>query len=143
MSTYEAAIRLLARREHSRRELAGKLARKGHAEDEVAEALDAAEAEGLLSEARFAESYARARRDKGYGPVRIRAELRERGVAAEQAEGCLQALDEDWRALAESVRAKRFGPGRPREASERARQSRFLQYRGFDAELVRRVLEDE
>ena len=143
MSTYEAAIKLLARREHSRLELARKLDRKGHDAEAVTEALDAAEAEGLLSDERFAESYARARQEKGYGPVRIRAELRERGVTAELAGRCLEALDADWRALAGAVREKRFGAGKPREAAERARQSRFLQYRGFDADLVRRLLDED
>lgn len=143
MSPYEAAIRLLARREHSRLELARKLERKGHDPDDVTEALDTAEAEGLLSDERFAESYARARREKGYGPVRIRAELRERGVAGERAAQGLEALEEDWWSLAEAVRQKRFGRDKPREAAERARQSRFLQYRGFDAELVRRLLDED
>ncbi|HKJ76458.1 MAG TPA: regulatory protein RecX [Gammaproteobacteria bacterium] len=143
MSTYEAAITLLARREHSRLELGRKLEQKGHDPDVVTEALDTAEAEGLLSDERFAESYARARREKGYGPLRIRAELRERGVAAELAAQGMEALDEDWPSLAEAVRQKRFGGDKPREAKERARQSRFLQYRGFEADLVRRLLNED
>jgi len=87
-------------------------------------------------------SFVRARRDKGYGPVRIRGELRERGVDSETIEACLDQSDVAWLRLVASVRAKRFGLDLPDDFRERARQTRFLQQRGFTAEQIRGVLAD-
>jgi regulatory protein len=101
------ALGLLARREHSSLELAYKLSARGFDADLVASLLHRLSAEGLLSDARFAESFVRARRDKGYGPVRIRGELRERGVDSETIEACLDQSDVAWLRLVASVRAKR------------------------------------
>lgn len=134
------ALRLLARREHSRAELAAKLAARGHGRAAVAAALEALAAAGLQSDARFAEAYARSRIERGYGPLRIRAELRERGVGEAEAERALAVLAPDWTALAAGARARRFGPALPAEPAERTRQARFLAGRGFPAEVVRAVL---
>ena len=98
-------------------------------------------ATGALAEARFTESYVRARAARGKGPVRIRAELAERGVTAEQSTPALKEVEQDWHALARAVREKRFGPALPTDYKERARQARFLQYRGFDAAQIKSALE--
>ncbi len=139
----ETAIRLLARREHSRRELAAKLVARGFGDAAVAEVLDALEAEGLLSDARFVESYLHSRREKGYGPLRLRAELRERGVDEALIESGLAALDAEWTSICERAWRKRFGGRRPRGFGERARQQRFLYQRGFAPEHFRSLLEGE
>lgn len=133
---------LLARREHSVRELARKLTARGHAEAVVVAALAALEAEGLLSDARFAESFVHSRRQRGAGPRRIRAELRERGVADGLIDTVLAAHAGAWQELARVVRAKRFGAGPPQGLRERARQVRFLQGRGFENGQVRAAIED-
>ncbi len=136
----EAAIRLLARREHSRRELANKLGARGFDQGVVDWTLDELEAERLLSDERFAEVFVRSRADNGYGPLRIRAELRERGVDDETIDGQLAGIDADWFALAAGVRRKRFGEPVPEAFKERAKQMRFLQYRGFDGEQIRAAM---
>ena len=128
-----SALDLLARREHSRRELERKLAARGFPEESVATALDALEESGELAAARFTESFIRSRVAKGQGPARIRAELAERGIDREQAAALLRAAGIDWAAVASSVRGKRFGAERPTDFKERARQARFLEYRGFDS----------
>jgi regulatory protein len=128
-----AALDLLARREHSRRELERKLDARGFAEELIAPTLDALEESGELASARFTESFIRARAAKGQGPARIRAELAERGIDREQAAELLQSADIDWTAIAISVRDKRFGAAPPTDYNDRARQARFLQYRGFDS----------
>jgi len=124
------AIGLLARRDHSRAELLRKLTVRGFAVADAEALLDRLEAQRLQSDARFAECYARMRSDRGYGPQRIRAELRERGVAAELVEQQLADLarvdsriDDVWR--------RKFAGRLPRDYRERARQMRFLQQRGF------------
>ena len=135
-----AALDLLARREHSRRELERKLGARGFAEDLIAPTLDALEESGELASARFTASFIRARAAKGQGPARIRAELAERGIDRDQAADLLHAAAIDWAAVAVSVRAKRFGAGQPSDFKERARQARFLEYRGFDRGQIGRAL---
>jgi regulatory protein len=127
-----AALDLLARREHSRHELERKLGARGFPEELIAPTLDALEESGELAAARFTESFIRSRAAKGQGPARIRAELAERGIDREQAAELLHAAGIDWAAIASSVRNKRFGALRPTDFKERARQARFLEYRGFD-----------
>ena len=131
-----AALDLLARREHSRRELERKLGARGFPDEMIASTLDALEQSGELAAARFTESFIRARAAKGQGPARIRAELAERGIDREQAAELLRAAGIDWAAVASSVRDKRFGARRPTDFKERARQARFLEYRGFDRDQV-------
>ena len=136
-----AALQLLARREHSRRELTRKLAARGFPEDIISPVLDELERSGSLAEARFTESFVRSRVAKGQGPARIRAELAQRGVADAEVEGALHEADVDWLATIRAVRRKRFGPSPPRDYLERARQARFLEYRGFDSGQIRAALE--
>jgi regulatory protein len=134
------ALDLLARREHSRSELTRKLAARGFPDDVVTRALDELERTGVLANARFTASFVRSRVAKGQGPQRIRAELAQRGIVAAAADEGL-AADVDWLATIRAVRAKRFGPELPRDYAERARQARFLQYRGFDSAQIRVALE--
>ena len=136
-----AALELLARREHSRRELARKLAARRFPADAITSALDELERTGALADARFTDSFVRSRIAKGQGPQRIRAELAQRGITGDEANGGLRAADVDWLETIRAVRAKRFGPELPRDYAERARQARFLQYRGFDAAQIRAALE--
>jgi len=135
------ALDLLARREHSRRELARKLGARGFPEGVIASALDDLERSGALAEARFTESFVRSRVAKGQGPARIRAELAQRGVAGEEVDGALREAGVDWRETIRAVRQKRFGPVLPRDYRERARQARFLEYRGFSSAEIRAALE--
>ena len=136
-----AALELLARREHSRRELTRKLVARGFPDEVVAPVLERLERTGALADARFTDSFVRSRIAKGQGPQRIRAELAQRGIADGEAEGVLRAADVDWLVTIRAVRAKRFGPELPRDYTERARQARFLQYRGFDSAQIRAALE--
>ena len=68
--------------------------------------------------------------------MRIAAELRQRGIAPELIEAAL-ASGPDWRALARKVCRAKFGLQPPGSWAERARQARFLQYRGFSSDHIR------
>jgi regulatory protein len=129
-------MNLLARREHSLAELRDKLTVRGFEAADIESTLADLAREGLADEGRFVEAFVASRIRKGQGPIRIRAELIERGIASETIARCL-ADARDWRALAREVRAKRFGAAPPQDYRERARQARFLEYRGFTAEQVR------
>ncbi len=135
------ALSLLARREHSRAELARKLERKGFDGRHIDGVLTELEGQRLLCDARFAESFVQSRIAKGYGPARIRHQLRERGVEARLIETHLDECPLDWVAEIARVRRKRFGEAMPDGHHERARQARFLQYRGFSPDQIRRLLE--
>jgi regulatory protein len=136
---YPVAIALLARREHSARELERKLRDRGFAGEVICGCIARLQQERLQSDARYAESYVLMRAGKGYGPLRIRVELAERGVADEFIAPPLDEMDGQWQALAEEARRKRFGSKLPGEFQERARQARFLQYRGFATDHFRNV----
>jgi regulatory protein len=134
------ALDLLARREHSRRELERKLGARDFPTEIIEATLTELTTSGALAETRFTESFVRSRVARGQGPVRIRMELAERGIAADDSATVLRG-EQDWHALARAVRAKRFGPTLPKDFKERARQARFLQYRGFDAAQIKSALE--
>lgn len=135
-----AAIRLLAQREHSRHELQAKLARRFADNALCGQVLDDLEGRGLLSDERFTEQYVNSRMRKGFGPLRIRAELRERGVADELIEAWLDLSAEEWLAQLRHAAQGRFGDSAPEDARSQSRQARFLQYRGFPESLIRRYL---
>jgi regulatory protein len=135
-----AALALLAGRDFARKELARRLLRRGYPAAIVATVVDGLAAQRLLSETRFVEQFIRQHAGRGHGPVRIRVELRERGVADTDIEDGLEAAAEDWAGIARETRRKRFGLSPPGDYRERARQARFLQYRGFSAEQVRAAL---
>jgi regulatory protein len=136
------ALRLLARREHSRLELQQKLSAKGFNAPELEALLSQLEAENLLSDARFAEAYIRSRRQRGFGPQRIRLELQRRGVADETVAAYLHTNSADWVALARAQYKKRFGERQAPNYEERARRARFLLGRGFSKEVIYKVLDE-
>ena len=135
-----AALALLAGRDFGRTELARRLERRGYPSAVVAAVVDGLVAERLLSESRYVEQFIRQHAGRGHGPVRIRADLRERGVPDDEVEAGLAAADEDWAGLARLARQRRFGVSPPGDYPERARQARFLQYRGFTGEQIRAAL---
>jgi regulatory protein len=131
------ALQLLARRDHSRAELKAKLADQAESEAEIDAVLDALQAERLLSDHRYASQRVAARAAR-VGDLRLRQELRRSGVAEDDIDASLpEAGDEAARCRA--VWEKKFGRF-PADAAERARQMRFLQYRGFSGEAIRQAL---
>lgn len=137
-----SAIRLLARREHSTDELRRKLKRRGYNAATIDVVVGSLCATESVSDARFAESFVRVRCERGQGPVRIRAELRERGVTDMLADEVLTSTSEFWLERARKARVKRFGDAAPTAREDWNRQARFLAQRGFPADLIYRTLGD-
>ncbi len=135
-----AALAQLARRDFGRAELRERLIRKGCVPAIVDAVLGQLEAERLLSDARYVESAVRSHAGRGHGPFRVRAELRQRGLAPQLVDEALRESAVDWAALAVQLRRRRYGAAVPGDARERAKQARFLQYRGFTAEQIRAAL---
>lgn len=130
------ALRLLARREHSRLELSLKLRQRNIPGAIIETVLDDYENEGWLDDNRFADVYVRQRLDLGYGPLRILGELQQRGV--HRCPECLDEMtEEDWCQKAIGLRDKRFGLADLSEDwDEKMRQARFLNRRGFSVSQV-------
>ncbi|MCK9389034.1 MAG: recombination regulator RecX [Sulfuritalea sp.] len=136
----QRAIRLLARREHTRVELARKLAAHGTAE-EIGAVLGELQASHLQSDSRFAESYVRSHATR-LGASRLRQTLKTKGVTGELIEAQLaQGALPDELERARAVWRRKFSAV-PGDAKEWARQARFLQGRGFASDIIRRLLKE-
>jgi regulatory protein len=134
----ERALRLLARREHSRVELVRKLGQAGFAASDIAPLLDEFEAKNWLSDRRFAESYVADHRAKA-GSVKLAYDLRQRGVSDDVIEAVLGDNRDSELERAREVWKKKFGTP-PTGTTETARQMRFMQSRGFTVDTIRKVL---
>ncbi|WP_298187918.1 recombination regulator RecX [uncultured Pseudomonas sp.] len=135
-----AAMDLLARREHGRVELTRKLRRRGAADELIGAALDRLAEEGLLSEARYLQAFVSYKARAGYGPLRIREELTQRGLARSDVEQALRDSGIDWGEYLQETWRRKFAGELPHDARERAKQGRFLSYRGYPPELIGRLL---
>jgi len=136
-----AAIRLLSRREHSKKELKRKLLERDFDSHTIDNILISLQDDNLQSDDRFAECYVRSKVRKGVGPVRLRRDLHEHEISDEMIDCYLH--DYKWRQLAVEVRQKRFGLALPENFEERAKQMRFLQYRGFSTEQINGVMKSD
>jgi len=127
---------LLARRDYATLELRTRLADRGFSDEAVAAAITELTRERLLDDARYAHNYVTYHAGRGQGPIRIAAELRRYGVDAAAVDAALEN-GPDWQALARNVCRARFGAQPPSDWSQKARQARFLQYRGFSSDHIR------
>lgn len=137
---WRRALTLLARREHSQLELRRKLTSGGHPAPLAAAVAAELAALDLQSEARFVAGYIRSAVARGQGPLKMRAGLLRRGVAAEQVDAAL-ADREDWLELARQALVKRFGQEPPGTVADWARRARFLAGRGFPSDVVATLLD--
>ena len=139
-----AAVALLARREHSVAELKRKLSRR-HPQAMVEVVVARLAAKNLVSDSRFVTNFVHYHAPRGQGPLRIRSELRQQGIADEAitealADSRMTVSGMNWAELAAEVRQRKFGAARPGSLAERAKQARFLQYRGFNGDQIRAAL---
>jgi regulatory protein len=133
----ERAIRLLAGREHTRAELARKLAGHAGPDDDLSGLLDELAQRGQLSESRYAEARAR-QLSRKYGAARIAQELRAKGLPKEAAEAAAAAARTTELERAREIWSRKFGSP-PDSREERAKQVRFMQSRGFSFDAIRAV----
>ncbi|MDI9240396.1 recombination regulator RecX [Lysobacter sp. LF1] len=133
----QRALGLLARREHSRKELNRKLTSRGLDAVEVQAAVDRLAGEGWQDDTRFAESLVRSRAAGGHGPIRIRAELATHGLDREAIARAMDTFEGDWAETARDLVRRRFGPAVPDDLALQRKAADFLIRRGFDAACVR------
>jgi len=145
--SYAYAVALLARRDYSTRELRSKLKERGYLENAIEPVLIDLEETRKLDDARYGANVVASRSGRALGPARIRQELKRKGVAAETIDQALAGGEgepaPDFIQLARQARTRKFGPELPTDWKERARQARFLQYRGFSNDHIRAVLEGD
>ena len=132
----ESGLRLLARREHSQKELLNKLLLRGFGKDEILAVIDEFALQGWQSDSRYAESYARSRILKGYGPVWISYELKKNGIEAVDLEDIVCKTAGSWLELLEQVYTKKYGHDLRIDRNEWAKRSRFLMQRGFSGTMI-------
>jgi regulatory protein len=134
-----AAVALLGRRDFCSGELRQKLEADGYDRDLVAAAVAELIAGKIVNDARYAENYVAYHAERGQGPVRIAADLRALDLPSEVIQTALDS-GPDWRQRAREVRVRRFGLAEPASWAQKAKQGRFLQYRGFSSDHIRAAL---
>lgn len=139
-----SAVGLLARRDHSVAELRHKLQERGFTPVAIEPVLVDLEAGRLVDDARYGDNVVASRARRGQGPHRIRQELRRSGLARDTIDTAMDKNKDDapdFVKSAREARVRKFGPEIPVDRKERARQTRFLQYRGFSTDHIRAALE--
>jgi regulatory protein len=134
------ALRLLNRRDYCTAELTTRLMERGTGEQTAASVVADLGRERLVDDTRYVEHYVTWHASRGQGPLRIAHELKELGVAGALVEQAVDATSAAWRERCQKLRRRRFSDAPPEEWKERARQARFLQYRGFNADQIRAAL---
>lgn len=142
MDCHSKALDLLARREHSCKELQLKLAKRGYGHEEIQLVVQALQQSNLQSDERFSQSYVRYRAGQGFGPNRIRQELSARHVSQSLIESSLYEQEIDWIEQARMAKWKKFGSKIPEEFEEKIKQLKFLQYRGFESGQLPEIMGD-
>ena len=135
-----AALDALARRDYASQELHRKLLDRGYDAAVVGAVLERLCAEKLLDDQRYVENYVAYHAARGHGPIRVRADLRKLGVEGEKVDASVDAYP-DWIAQLKRAREKKFGTSLPTRYADRARQMRFLGYRGFTGAQIRTALD--
>ncbi|MGI9264098.1 MAG: regulatory protein RecX [Gammaproteobacteria bacterium] len=134
------AMDFLARREYGCEELQARLVKAGFDADIASQAVLQLADEGLQDDRRFVENFIQSRVNQGKGPVRIQADLGQKGLGSGLVDEVLQESDTDWFSIAHEERRKKFGPDVPGDFKEKARQMRFLQYRGFESAHIQAAI---
>ncbi len=134
-----AALDALARRDYASEDLRRKLLQTGYDSSVIAPLLDQLRAEKLLDDRRYAENFVAYHAARGQGPLRVRGELRRKGLEGVVVEACLDAYPE-WLVQLRKAQHKKFGATPPSNYADRQRQSKFLAYRGFTGAQIRAAL---
>lgn len=140
-SILHLGVSLLARREHSTKELTDKLKRKNFLLEEVQDVVQYLQDKDYQSDERYTDSYIRNRVNKGYGWQFIKNALSQQGISREIIQDQYKKCEIDWYLQAELAYNKRFSVHDIKDQKDKAKRIRFLQYRGFTMEEILAVVE--
>lgn len=129
-------LRLLARREYSQLELLTTLSLKGFIQQDIQAVIDRLANQGLQSDERFAEIYARSRFNKGFGSLKVAYELKQRGIDNFDLQAVIMENFGDETQLINQVYNKKYASILELTLKERLKRQRFLQQRGFSSKLI-------
>ncbi|MEN8710680.1 MAG: regulatory protein RecX [Arenicellales bacterium] len=132
----------MARREHGISELSRKLVVKQFDPLLVDEAIQGLVRDNLVSDERFCESMINSRLNRGHGPIKVRYELRNKGVPEHVVEKTMEELSPDWHQSLAGLIEKKYAGQLSRTPAERVKQVRFLSSRGFPHEMIYSVIQD-
>jgi len=135
-TSYDKAIDLLSRREHSRLELKRKLIQRDFPLEEINITLDQLTKKNFQSDERFTESYVRYRKEAGFGPLKITAELIERGISDALISAVIDLNANEWREQMITLWKRKFSDA----MKDKSKQFRFLLSRGFSTEMINKLL---
>lgn len=137
---YDQAVTLLAKRDYASGEIKRCLKRYSSDEDSINSVMDRLISYHYLDDSRLIEKEIKKQLAKRHGPSRIKQELRQKGLELLAIEQALEDLDVDWFELAEELRIKKFGDELPTDPKEKAKQIRYLQYRGHTMGIIMELL---
>lgn len=137
-----AALLMLARRDHSQHEITQKLIKKGYAKNDIEPIIQALVEKGWINDWHFAEHYLHAKKQKGYGPERIKQEMQIKGIPQEIIAELIHLTDNTWQAMIHAVWKKHFNCQNPKDFKIRVKQMRFFQYRGFTQDQIQSLYKD-
>ncbi|MDE0310182.1 MAG: regulatory protein RecX [Acidiferrobacterales bacterium] len=136
------AVRFLARREYCEQELTRKLTSRGASLESAQQVVDELKGRDMINDARFAQALVRVRMSKGYGPIKIRNELRQKGVSSDLIDSSLDFNREVWLDQIVGILRRKYKEVPPANFTEWAKRARFLQGRGFSTSQIRLTLGD-
>ena len=131
---------LLSRREHSKYELVLKLERRVDSSDKLLKEIDKISDQNLQSDERFSESYIRSRYNSGFGPSRIKYDLSKRRVAESIINDAFRDIDLNWLEKLKKENIKKYGNENPKNMQELSKRTKFFVQRGFDQEMIRKII---
>lgn len=134
-----AALDALGRRDHHSRDLERRLVEKGYDPAVAITVIERLLVDKLVNDQRYVENFVSYHAGRGQGPLRVRAELRQLGIAGDIVEECLRAYP-NWLIQLRKTQQKKFGAAAPSHFADKQRQMRFLSYRGFTGAQIRMAL---
>jgi len=137
---HQTAVNLLTRREHSREELYQKLKIRNYCDDEIENTLNNLQNRNLQSNKRFAECYVRTRAEKGFGPLKIKFELIEKGIDRTLANEVVNVNSSCWIEYLIKTHHKKFGAIIPHDPKEKNKQINYLTYKGFNLDQIKNLV---
>jgi len=132
----EKALQFLTQREHSQLELHQKLRRKYGDTPLIDQVITNLKQNNLQSDTRYCETYIQSYYNRGQGPYKIKQDLKQKGIQDSLIEATMNELNINWKQQLKQVKEKKFGSNAPQNQQDFAKQARFLQSRGFSAEMI-------
>lgn len=137
------AIRLLARRDYSEKELRQRMQHKQFEQTEIDQVLAQLQQANYQSDIRFCEMLIRSRVNKGYGWLYIQQELQYKGIAEQIITEVNQELETDWYQQAYNTYQRRYADKPIADQKDKAKRMRFMQSRGFNFDQIMPLFSDE